>query len=182
MQINLKAPLLLMALCLTAASVQAQSYQLTLNGRVTIQPCSIAVDPLQMGDVPITEFLAQSIPASKYSKTFDVRLQNCEISTLSTASLRFSGTITGSTSVLALSNPNGVGVAQGIGVQITTNDSSHGTTGTPVKFDGTESYAFRIASGKSTYNFLASYIRAPNASTRTAGTANATATITLSYS
>jgi type 1 fimbria pilin len=96
--------------------------------------------------------------------------------------LKFSGTITGSTSILALTNMNGAGVAVGIGVQITTNDSQHGSTGTPVKFDGSESYAFRPSSGKSSYTFLASYIRSPTAPSRAPGTANATATVTLTYS
>lgn len=179
MKINLKTPLFIMVSLMTA-SVHAQSYQLTVNGRVTIQPCAITVDSVQLGDVPITEFLTSSIPASRYSRPFDVRLQNCELGTLSTASLRFTGTMTGSNSVLALSS--GAGVATGIGVQITTNDSSHGSTGTPVKFDGSEGYAFRIASGKSSYSFLASYIRSPTAPSRSAGLANATATVTLTYS
>lgn len=180
MKIYLKTPCLVMALLLAAANAKAQSYQLTLNGRVTLQPCMISVDAVPLGDVPLTEFVVSSIPASQYSKAFDVRLQNCEISTLSAASIKFTGTTAGSNSVLALTQV--AGAATGIGVQITTNDTQHGSTGTPVKFDGTEAYNFRIASGKSTYNFLASYIRAPNASSRTAGTANTSATITLSYS
>lgn len=179
MNINLKSSWLALALCLAASTAQAQ-YTMTFNGRVSIQPCAIAVDTVQMGDVPIAEFLTSSIPASRYSRNFDVRLQNCELSTLSTATLKFSGVTAGSNSVLALSSS--ANAAKGIGVQITTNDSQHGTTGTPVKFDGSEGYNFRIASGRSSYTFLSSYIRAPNASSRTAGDANATATITLTYS
>lgn len=180
MNINLKSPWLALALCLAAATAQAQSYTMTVNGRVSIQACAIAIDTVQMGDVPIAEFVTSSVPASRYSRNFDVRLQNCELSTLSTATLKFSGVTAGSNTVLALTST--ANAAKGIGVQITTNDSQHGSTGTPVKFDGSEGYNFRIASGRSSYSFLTSYIRAPNASSRTAGDANATATVTLTYS
>ena len=180
MNINLKSPWLALALCLAASTAQAQ-YTMTFNGRVSIQPCAIAIDTVQMGDVPIAEFVTSSVPASKYSRNFDVRLQNCELSTLATATLKFSGvTDGGSNTVLALSS--GANAAKGIGVQITTNDPQHGTIGTPVKFDGSEGYNFKIASGRSSYTFLSSYIRAPNAQSRTAGDANATATVTLTYS
>jgi type 1 fimbria pilin len=182
MKINLATPLLVMALSLTGASAHAQAYPLTMTGLVTSPSCGLTVDAIALGDVPLAEFVSSSLPAARYSKSFDVRLQNCEVSSLSAASLKFSGTITGSTSVLALTNMNSPGVAVGIGVQITTNDAQHGSTGTPVKFDGSESYAFRPASGKSSYTFLASYIRSPTAPSRAPGTANATATVTLTYS
>lgn len=180
MNINFKSPWLALVMCLAAASAQAQTYNMTFNGRVAIQPCTIAVDAVPMGDVPISEFIYSSTPGSVYGRNFDVRLQNCDIGTLSTATLKFSGVTAGSNSVLALTT--GASAAKGIGVQITTNDSQHGNTGLPVKFDGSEGYNFNIASRRSSYTFRSSYIRAPNASTRTAGIANATATITLSYS
>ncbi|EFF74332.1 fimbrial protein [Achromobacter piechaudii] len=180
MKINFQRQLLFLALCLTVTGAQAQGYPMTFNGRVTIQPCSITVDAVPMGDVPLTEFIASSVPAARYSKGFDVRLQQCDIGTLTTASLKFNGPTAGNNGVLALTGGNGA--AQGIGVQVVTNDYSHGENGRIIRFDGSQSFSFNINSKKSTFGFLASYIRAPNASTRTAGIANATATVTLSYS
>ncbi|MGV2864853.1 fimbrial protein [Achromobacter sp. AGC39] len=180
MKIYLQRPFILLALSLTVAGVQAQSYTMTVNGRVTIQPCSITVDAVSLGDVPITEFAVASVPAARYSKGFDVRLQECDINTLTTASLRFNGTTAGNNGVLALTA--GTGAAKGIGVQVVTNDYSHGDNGRIIRFDGSETYSFNIGSKKSTFGFLARYIVVPSSPVRSAGIANATATVTLSYS
>lgn len=184
MKINLATPLLAIALSLMAANVYAQTHVLTVTGEVRSQPCTIMVDSIALGDVPLLQFVSSSQPEAKYQKDFNVNLQNCDISTLTTASLKFSGvtTGTGSTSVLALTNPAAADTAKGIGVQISTNDSQHGSVGKAVKFDGTESYGFSIASRKATYSFKATYIRAPGAASRSPGTANAGATVTLTYS
>lgn len=179
MKINLLKSCLLGALCLAALGAQAQSYTLNITGKVTTQPCAITADPVPLGDVPLSEFVSANQPVDSYNKGFDVRLSGCDFSTLSSASLKFNGTTAGSNGVLALSAV--AGAAEGIGVQIVTNDWSHGQNGRVIKFDGSESYSFSISSQKTTFGFMANYIRAPNASTRKAGIANATATVTLTY-
>lgn len=179
MKINPLKLCLLATLCLAAAGAQAQSYTLNITGKVTTQPCAITADAVPLGDVPLSEFVSANQPVSSYNKGFDVRLSGCDFNTLSSASLKFNGTTAGNSGVLALTSQ--AGAAEGIGVQIVTNDWSHGQNGRIIKFDGSESYSFSISSQKNTFGFLANYIRAPNASTRKAGIANATATVTLTY-
>lgn len=173
--------LIVAAVLLSSACVaHGQTATLNISGRITSTPCTISVGSVAMGDVPISEFSASSLPASQYWKEFTVTLGSCEISTLQAASLRFTGTTAfGDSTVLALTA--GAGAATGFGVQVRTNDATHGS-GVNVRMDGSQSYAFNVNSTKNTFLFTSYYIKPPSATGMRSGTANATATITLTYS
>lgn len=162
---------------MTAGYVHAQSATLSISGRVTAPGCSITVAPVAFGDVPITNFTD-----IQYAKEFQVTLSGCEISALTSASLKFDGDTTAAvpdSTGLALNDPDTS--AQGIAVSVYTNDDTHGDVGTAVRFDKTTEYPFSVTSGQSTYSFLARLVAIPGGTIRT-GTTNATATVTLSYS
>lgn len=170
------------AFCLAASAAHAQTATLNITGRITNTPCTIAVGNVNMGDVPISEFASDVVPGAQYWKNFSVTLGGCELSTLNSASLKFTGTTSGNSSTLALKT--GTGAAQGFGVRILTNDTTHMSSGqSMVSFNDGSSYAFNIASGKKTFDFQATYVAlSATASTRKPGTADAMATIVLSYS
>lgn len=173
---NLKYSLVAAALCLMAGAAQAQTATLNITGRITNTACTITADSVSMGDVPISEFESKTIPAQSYWKTFNVTLGGCQLSTLTTASLRFSGTTVSDNTTLALTS--GTGTAQGFGVKIAGNDSTHGGSAV-VNFTGTNSFGFNVSSGKSTYQFIAYYFK--YGTTAKPGTANTSATVTLTY-
>lgn len=170
------------AFCLAASAAHAQTATLNISGRITNTPCTISVGNVTMGDVPISEFASALVPASKYRKNFTVTLGGCELSTLNTASLKFNGTNTNSGTVLGLKVATGM--AQGFGVQISTNDTTHMPSGQEVVYvNNSKSYSLNVGSGKKTFDFQATYVAlSASASTRKPGTADATATITLTYS
>lgn len=181
MKFNFKYSLVAAALCLTAGAAQAQTATGTVSvtGRITNTPCTLSVSAVTMGDVPISEFESQSTPSAAYRKPFTVTIGGCNISTLNTASLKFSGTQANSEpTTLALTT--GTGVASGFGVKIFTNDTSHVATATAVNFAAAgASHAFSIAANKQTFDFLAYYYKFGTVAKP--GTANATATVTLSF-
>ena len=179
---NLHTGNVAVATVLLAAACAAYGQTATLNiqGRITSTPCTISVGPVSMGDVPISEFSGSNTPDQKYWKNFTVSLQSCEMSTLQAASLRFNGTTAfGDASILALTP--GSDNETGFGVQVQTSDTTHGS-GVKVRMDGSQSYAFNVNSAQNTFQFTSYYITAPGAAQIRSGTANATATITLSYS
>ncbi|WP_081477965.1 fimbrial protein [Achromobacter arsenitoxydans] len=169
------------AVLLSAACVaHGQTATLNITGRITATPCSISVNAVAMGDVPISEFTASSTPASQYWKPFTVTLNACDITTLQSANLKFNGTLAyGSNTSLALTA--GAGTATGFGVQVRTNDSVHGS-GITVRMDGGASYPFNVNSTQNTFTFTSLYVKPVGAPAMRSGTANATATITLTYS
>lgn len=177
MNFNLRQSLALAALCLAAGAAQAQTATLNVTGRITNTPCSIAADAVNLGDVSISEFASGGTPPQKYWKTFNITLGGCEPNTLSTASLRFTGTTTGDSMTLALTS--GTGAAQGFGVMMTTNDTTHSSSNTIVSFNGSTSYSFNLASNKKTFAFQAFYVKV--GATQRPGTANASAMVTLTY-
>lgn len=163
-----------------ACVAHGQTATLNIQGRITSTPCTLSVGSVAMGDVPISEFSGSSTPDQRYWKTFTVTLQSCEISTLQAASLRFTGTTAfGDSTILALTP--GADNATGFGVQVQTNDTTHGS-GVKVRMDGSQSYAFNVNTNQSTFQFTSYYITPPGTTEIRSGTANATATITLSYS
>jgi len=173
---------LAVAVVLVAASwvAHGQSVTLSISGRITSTPCTVSVDTVVMGDVPISEFSASRTPGQQYWKDFSVTLGGCEVSTLQAASLRFNGTTAfGDAGILALTAVQGA--ATGFGVQVQTKDATHGS-GQIVRMDGSASYAFNVNSSKNTFQFTSSYISSPSATGIRSGTADATATITLTYS
>ncbi|MNX26552.1 putative fimbrial-like protein YcbV precursor [compost metagenome] len=163
-----------------ACTAYGQTATLNIQGRITSTPCTMSVGSVSMGDVPISEFSGSNTPAQQYWKTFTVTLQSCEISTLQAASLRFNGTTAfGDSTILALTP--GADNATGFGVQVQTSDTTHGS-GVKVRMDGSQSYAFNVNTNQSTFQFTSYYITPAGATEIRSGTANATATITLTYS
>ncbi|CAB3743479.1 hypothetical protein LMG3441_05990 [Achromobacter kerstersii] len=179
MNSNLRLSLAVAALCTAAGVAEAQTATLNVTGRITNTPCTIVADIVNLGDVPISEFVSTLAP-EKYRKTFNITLGGCELSTLSTASLKFNGTTAGGVAT-TLSLTPGAGSAQGFGVMMVTNDATHSSSATAVKFDGSSSHSFNIGSNKKTYAFQALYMKVVGATQRP-GTANATATVTLTFS
>jgi type 1 fimbria pilin len=175
MKCNLKYSLVAAALCLMAGAAQAQQATVSVTGRITNTACTLSVDNVTMGDVPISEYASASVPSTAYRKNFNITLGGCLLSTLTSASLKFTGTtISGDTSTLALS---GSGVAQGFGVRISSNDSFHGSSASVVF--GTSVFNWNLASNRTVYQFQAYYYK--YGTTAKPGTANASATVTLTY-
>lgn len=177
MKRNLKYSLVAAALCLTAGAAQAQTATVSVTGRITNTACTITADSVPLGDVPISEFASQSMPAQAYRRNFNITLGGCQLSTLNTASLKFTGTTVSDSTTLALTS--GTGVAQGFGVRMVGSDTTHGNTAN-VNFTGSNSYSFNVNSGKATFQFTAYYYK--YGTTAKPGSANASATATLTYS
>lgn len=170
------------AVLLSAACVaHGQTATLNITGRIIATPCTISVGAVAMGDVPISEFTSSATPSSQYWKPFTVTLNACDISTLQSASLKFNGTLAYSnTTTLALT---GAGAAAGFGIQVRTNDTTHGS-GTIVRMDGGASYPFNVNSTQNTFTFTSLYVKPTGTGVPTmrSGSGNASATITLTYS
>ncbi|MGV2864849.1 fimbrial protein [Achromobacter sp. AGC39] len=177
MKFNLKQPLAMVALCLAAGAVQAQSATLNVTGRITNTPCTIEADAVNLGDVSISDFTSGIVLPQKFWKTFNITLGGCELNTLSTASIRFNGTLASDSMTLALTS--GTGAAQGFGVMMKSSDSTHAATSQTVYFNGTNPFSFNVTSNKKTFAFQAFYVKV--GSTQRPGVANATATVTLTY-
>lgn len=167
----------LVAGVLCGSDAQAQVANLTVTGRITNVPCLLAVDSVDFGDVLAIDIINNG--ASMY-KNFNITLNGCDMQTLRTATLKFNGTaVSGTSDVLALTE--GEDSAQGVGVQIERNDTTHSPSGGVVRVDGSETYSFNLASNRNIYTFRTRYIQAgPN--NVFPGVANATATVTLTYS
>lgn len=181
MKRNLTYSLVATALCLMAGAAQAQvqtaTNTLNVTGRITQTACSITADPVSMGDVPISNYESSTTGSAIYWKNFNITLSGCQMSTLSSASLSFTGTtLGGDSTTLALTQTTGV--AQGFGVKMWGTDGTHGNNAY-VNFTGSNSYNYNLASGKNTFQFTANYVKV--GSTPKPGTANATATVTLKY-
>ena len=176
MKCNLKYSLVAAALCLMAGAAQAQQATVSVTGRITNTACTLSVGSVAMGDVPISEFASNAVPSAAYQKNFNVTLGGCLLSTLNAASLKFKGTTINDASTLALAS--GTGAASGFGVSMFATDTTHGAA--MVNFNEASTHNFNISSGKSTYQFTAYYYK--YGTTAKPGTANASATVTLTYS
>lgn len=178
---NIGKLFVLAAASLPADTSLAQAV-LTINGNLTTIPCTVSSEVVIFGGVPIIEFGPNGGSGANYAQNVTLTIGGCEVSTLRSASLTFSGT-----TVPQISNGTGLaltpvsGVAQGVAIGMTNNDAVHGTPGQAIRFDGTESYALDLASGKNTYEFRASYVRIPGQPV-TPGVAGASVVVTLSYS
>lgn len=176
MKRNLTYSLVATALCLMAGAAQAQTATLNVTGRITQTACSITADNVPLGDVPISNYESSTNGSPLYWKNFNVTLSGCQMSTLSSASLSFTGTTVGDATTLALTQ--GTGAAQGFGVKMWGTDTTHGNSAY-VNFTGANSYSYLLSSGKNTFQFTANYTKV--GTTIKPGTANATATVTLKY-
>ncbi|MGP2504113.1 fimbrial protein [Pantoea ananatis] len=145
------------------------------TGSITNSPCAVVLNNGYEQTVPLNQVSARAFSKAGDTgpkKTFDIILENCDVSTYKNATLSFNGQTDGNNKVLQLTN-NGSNTAQGIGIQVTDVNNN------PVSFDGTPTPATKLVSGKNTVSFTASYIS--TAATVTAGDANADMTFTLQY-
>lgn len=176
---NRLLPVVALLVAMSAPAAHAET--LTISGRVTTAACSLQIPQVLMGKVPVDEFRTSATPPSAYHKQVTIALTGCDIRTLNSAALTFNGTSApGQSTILALSPlPN---QATGFGVRLDTDDATHAAVTRQVRFDGAENYRFDVNSGQASFTFKAYYTRLPGAATVKAGVANATATVTLSYS
>jgi len=173
----------LLALCLgtsglsyAATPISGPGGTIHFTGSITNSPCAVALNNGYEQAVPLNQVSARTFTKAGDTgpkKTFDIVLDNCDVSTYTNATLSFNGQTDGTNNkVLQLTN-NGSNTAQGIGIQVTDVNN------TPVSFDGTPTPATQLVSGKNTISFTASYIS--TAAAVTAGDANADMTFTLQY-
>ncbi|MNP99225.1 Fimbrial protein [compost metagenome] len=176
--IRTRCAVALLALC---GVMQARGALLEVTGRIVPAPCTLVLSPVDMGKVPLADFLGSPGSGVNYGKNFQVGLAGCDLQTLHSASLDFTGaTVPGSNDTLLALTPD-PRVAAGIGIQIVRTDATHPGDGLSVVFNRNEGIPFDVGSIKTSYDFKAFYSPVQGAAPR-AGTANATATVTLTYS
>lgn len=179
MKFKLKFSLFAATLCLMAGAAQAQTATVSITGRITTPACTITADSVSMGDVPISQFDSQIYPSSAYYRYFNVTLNSCDLTTLGAASMKFTGTsVSGDATTLALKG--GTGAATGFGVKIVGNDTAHEASKV-ANFNGTNNFVWKLSLNRRTYNFQTYYMKISSQAQK-AGTADATATVTLTYS
>lgn len=174
---------LLSTLALTVASASSWGQAtLTINGRLTITPCTVSSEVVVFGRVPVIEFGPNGGMGSNYTQTVTLTIGGCELATLRSARLTFNGTtVPQFANGTGLALENVVGVARGIAITMTGDDAIHGTQGEAIRFNGSQAYPLDVGSGKNTYDFKASYTPIPGIAPRP-GTADASVVVTLSYS
>lgn len=144
---------------------------ISLSGTVTVVACSISTSSIQ---VPLDDVLASSLTAvgsTAKPKDFSLGL-NCDAGArinVSMAGQQHSDT--SATGVLQLSNPLSAGTATGVGIQILYNSS-------PMPLN-TNMVLKTSAGGVETFPFTARYYQTRGSVTT--GTANATATLNITY-
>lgn len=137
---------------------------------------------IKMGQVRTSSFTA--VGATTGAVPFDIKLTGCDSSVggtpaaggapaiPATVAVGFLG-VQDASSATALAISGGAGAATGIGIRILDK------AGTAVTFDGTPGTAINVKNGTMSIPFQASYIA--TAASVTAGTANSTATFTVTY-
>ncbi|MFQ1063436.1 fimbrial protein [Bordetella trematum] len=169
------------ALSLASGAAWSQA-TLIINGNLTSVPCSVSTETVVFGEVPTQEFKAGGGMGSNYARNVTLTIGGCDLATLRSASLKFNGS-----TVPQISNGTGLaltpvaGGAKGLAITLSNNDAVHGTLGQAIRFDGSESYALDVASGKNTYEFSAAYIRIPGVAIEP-GPADSSVIVTLTYS
>ncbi|OZI77308.1 fimbrial protein [Bordetella genomosp. 12] len=170
-----------LTLALSAGYAHASTV-LTINANLTTTPCTLSSPTVVLGRVPIIEFGPNGAMGANYTKDFSLTIGDCELTTLRSASLTFTGTV-----VSQLPDATGLaltpvsGVAQGIAITLKNNDPIHGTLGQNISFNGLVSYPLDVASGKTTFELRAAYARIPGA-TVVPGPASSSVLVTISYS
>ncbi|MBV6817991.1 fimbrial protein [Rahnella sp. PD12R] len=142
-----------------------------ITGSVTTVACSINTPNIlvPLADVPASDFI--SVGTTAKPKSFDVGL-NCDAGAKVNAKLSGTpNTDTTNTSVLQLTGAGGNNVATGVGIQILYNNS-------PVALN-TNMLLKTSDGGQETFPFTAQYYQTQAAVT--AGSANTTATLELTY-
>ena len=145
------------------------------KGEVVNAACAIDADSIdqtvQLGQVRSAKLATVGQVSSAVG--FNIKLNDCDTSISTKASVAFSGTaVDGNSTVLSLQN-SAAGNATNVGVQILDK------TGTPVALDGaTFSSSSQLIDGTNILPFQARYYAT---GTATAGTANADATFKVQY-
>jgi len=155
-------------------SFQQPESAININSfNVTTVACSVgnASIIVPMGNIKTTAFSGVgSSPAASNTQSFTIPL-SCNLGTRIFVSL--SGTaVNGTTGVLALDSAGSSGVASGVGIQLLSNN-------TPVTFGNWINAGTASSSGAYNIPLQARYYQ--TAQTITAGTANSSATFTLTY-
>lgn len=158
----------------------AQDARLELTGRLLPTACTLVLETVEMGTIPFSDFTGGP-GGEKHKKNFQVAMTGCDLQTLNSASLEFSGTTVSGSNDLLLALTQDEKTAQGFGISIVRIDTTHPGQGLSVVFNRSESIPLNVLSGKASYDFSAKYSRVQGISPR-AGSANATATVTLAYS
>jgi type 1 fimbria pilin len=159
----------------------ASSTTLTINGNLTTTPCVLTAPPVVLGRVPIIEFGPNGGMGSNYIVDFALTIADCEFETMRTANLTFTGTtVSGIANAEGLALTPTAGVAQGVAISLKNNDSTHGTLGESIRFNGTTTYPLDLASGKNTYDLRAAYVQVPGI-TVVPGPAASTLVVTITY-
>lgn len=168
------------ALCAAAGTTSAQT-TVSVSGRITATPCTISTTPVNMGKVPFNDIVNNGgISPQKYEKEVSIKFEGCRLSSLNSASLSFLGPMSNNRPfVLALAG--GTGAAEGFGIRLTTNDLVHAPTQRTVDFTSSTAYPINVSSNQATFGFRASYVVSGSPTTKP-GVANATATVTMTYS
>lgn len=176
MKKNLTAAAIATASILSAASAMAADGQMNFTGEIIDSACIVVNTPSNPLDVGLGSVLKTSFTAAgdKSSATkFTLQLKDCP-DTVKTAQVKFDGTsVTGDSTLLALTQESGV--ATGVGIQL--SDDANAVL--PLY---TASKAYTLQSGAGVTNnldFLARYVS--TVASVTAGPANSVASFTINY-
>lgn len=181
MKIKILVTVLLSALSLSSTATLADTTTVNggtvhFKGEVVNAACAVSAGSIeqtvQLGQVRAAKLATAGSTSSAVG--FNIKLDDCDTSVATKASVAFSGTAidTTNTSVLALQG-TAAGGATNVGVQILDK------TGTPLALDGaTFSSAITLNNGTNIIPFQARYYATGAA---TAGTANSDATFKVQY-
>lgn len=173
------------ALALPFGLANASTGTIDFVGEVTDETCSLGADSIQI-TVPMGSYAAHHISGipNTEARQFAINLTGCDASVaLNTAEFTFSGTLAaaGNANLLAL-DLDGSNAATNLGIAISGTNGDFTTN--LISFDGSPN-AFLdtpLVDGTNTIRLYAFYKRIDGAQPVTSGSANATATFTVSYS
>lgn len=140
------------------------------KGSIVDAPCSISGDSVEQ-TVNLGAVSSASLQNGGTSspRTFDIKLQDCALTTANTVTTTFTGTA-------SKANPANLGiVGRASGASISITDAA----GTPIKL-GTASAAQKLSDGNNTLRFAA-FLQGDGSSAITAGDFTSVADFTLSY-
>ncbi|XGI79139.1 type 1 fimbrial major subunit FimA [Enterobacter hormaechei] len=175
--------MLLAAGCANAADASTSVVTVTggtvhFKGSLIDAACSVSTDSadqiVDLGQHPLHDF--KTVGDKTELRPFTIKLEDCDTTVASTASVAFSGAVdSANADLLAVDATAGNGAgATGVGIQIL--DESSNT----VKPDGsTFSTAHKLIDGENVLNFKSQYVS--TVASPTAGQANADATFIMQY-
>ncbi|MCV2534651.1 fimbrial protein [Enterobacter wuhouensis] len=144
-------------------------------GSVADAPCSVSADS-ENGIIRLDQVTLESMgakgEASGQAKAFDIALEDCDVSTLSNATVTFNGQSTPDQAG-ALANTAGSGAATGVALQL------FGPDGNKLEL-GAESSKQKLATGTNKIPMSVDYIKTGD--TATAGAVESVATFQITYS